>query len=105
MRSIERELVEEMLQKDMRAVTTGDGTKVHLRRYETCSVSKENEGQVRDWLREIHGDDHAFEVASLAKAAVVDYIKAQLEAGAFTETDIPDFLQYKIGQGAVVSEA
>jgi hypothetical protein len=105
MRSIEAELVAEMQEKDMRAFTTLDGTKVHLRRYETCTVTQENEMLVREWLRETHGDEYGFERSSLNKPAIVGFIRGCIENGKFNETELPDFLAYRTGFGAVVTEA
>jgi hypothetical protein len=92
MKNAEREAVDAMLNDGLKSLGLADGTHVSLRKQFTCSVTVDNEAQVREWLVEVNGDDSQFVVEKVHKPALVEWLRAEFEK-TMDEGDVPDFMK------------
>ena len=92
MKDAERAAVDKMLEEGTKSVGRDDGTHVSLRKQFSCSVTVDNENQVREWLTEVEGDDAQFVVEKVHKPALVEWMKKKFEGETMDEGDVPDFL-------------
>lgn len=93
MRAREAELVEFMLEHQLKSVSRDDGTKPTLCKSTSISVTKENEEQIKEWLRNTEGDDAPFLVTVPHKPAILELIKKKIETEKLDDSDFPPFLQ------------
>jgi hypothetical protein len=98
----ERELVESMLEERVKRFDTDDGLGVSIRKNFSISCTQENEGQVRDWLTEVHGDVTKFEKNVLYKPFVVSWLKELVEKEQIDQHTIPEFLSFSMFPGVQV---
>lgn len=92
MKDAERAAVDAMLEEGVKSMGRADGTNVSLRKQFTCSVTMDNEPQVREWLAEITGDDAPFVVEKVHKPAVLEWLRSEFEK-TMDEGDVPEFLK------------
>jgi len=89
MKDAERAAVDKMLEEGLKSMGRDDGTHVSLRKQYTCSVTLDNEDQVRQWLVDTNGDDAQFVVEKVHKPALLEWMREKaMEVG-----DVPDFLK------------
>lgn len=91
MKDAERVAVEKMLDAGTNSLGLDDGTHVSLRKRFSCSVTENNEDQIREWLTEVEGDDAQFIVEKVHKPALVEWMRKKFEE-TMDEGDVPDFL-------------
>ena len=90
-RAKETELIDEMLAAHLRALPRDDGTSPTLKKSVACSVTKDNDEEVRKWLIEFTGDDSDFVKEAVSKPAVAELIKAKIAEG-MDPIEFPNFL-------------
>lgn len=91
-RQREAELVDYMIEHQIKGVDREDGTRPSLVASVTISVTKDNYDAIRQWLRETEGDDSDFMETIVSKPAVLELVKKKLKAGDDV-TDFPEFLR------------
>lgn len=91
-RQKERELVDYMMENQIKKVSREDGTTPILVSAASIACNQENAEEVRKWLVETEGDDADFMVTVLSKPAVLELVKKKLKAGD-DPTDFPEFLK------------
>lgn len=91
-RQKERELIDYMIEHQIKKVERADGTTPLLVQGVTISVTQENYEEIREWLRETVGDDADFLVTVPHKPAILEHVKKQLEEGVDAQ-DMPAFLK------------
>ncbi len=93
--SIKSKMIDEMLNSKIRAFdpSNGECTRIGLRREFSCSVTKENTQQIRDWLLTQYGDDMPFVKEVVDKAALIFQLKKEVEEANFDVDDYPEFLK------------
>ena len=89
---LEKELVDAMLDAKVKSFQIDGGMTISLRKRFDCSVNKDNNDLVQDWLTETYGDVAPFQKLVLYKPAVVAHLKKLAEAEQLDETTIPQFL-------------
>lgn len=92
-RRLERELVDYMIENQLKGVDRDDGTKPSLVASVSISVTKENAEDIRAWLRETVGDDTDFMETILSKPAVLELVKGKVKKEGWDVSDFPDFLK------------
>lgn len=92
MKNAERAAVDAMLDDGIKSIGRDDGTNISLRKQFTCSVTIENENEVRKWLVEVNGDDAQFVVEKVHKPALLEWLRAEFEK-TMDEGDVPDFMK------------
>lgn len=98
MKSMEYELVDEMLNTGVSSQGMDDGLSIHLRKQYNCSVTQQNEEQVREWLIETEGDDSQFVVEKVNKPALLEWMKDK----GLEPDDAPEFLKLSTRPGLTV---
>lgn len=101
-RKAEAELVDALLEAGMKSFKMDDGVSVGLRKRFDCSVNKDNNDQVEEWLRETEGDVSPFQKLVLYKPAIVKMLKDKAAKDELDETKIPDFLNLRSTPGITV---
>jgi hypothetical protein len=91
-RQREAELVDYMIEHQIKGFDREDGTKPLLVSSVSISVTKDNYDAIRQWLMETEGDDSDFVETIVSKPAVLELVKKKLKAGDDV-TDFPDFLK------------
>jgi hypothetical protein len=91
-RRLERELVDYMMEHQIKSVDRMDGTKPLLASSVSASVTKENAEEIRAWLLETVGDDSDFMETIVSKPAVVELLKKRIKEGD-DPSDFPAFLK------------
>lgn len=91
-RQRERELVDYMMEHQIKKISREDGTTPMLVSAASITCNKENAEQIRDWLKDTVGDDSDFMETVVSKPAVLEHVKKRLKAGD-DPTDFPDFLK------------
>lgn len=91
-RAREAELVDYMIEHQIKSVSRNDGTTPLLAASVSISVTKDNYQQIRDWLLQTEGDDKDYVETIVSKPAVLELVKKKLKAGDDV-TDFPDFLK------------
>jgi hypothetical protein len=91
-RQRERELVDYMIEHQIKKFERTDGTTPILVSATSIACNQENAEQIREWLTEKVGDDTDFMVTVLHKPAVLEYVKKEIKAGA-DPTEFPEFLK------------
>jgi hypothetical protein len=88
----EAELVDYMIEHQIKSFDRNDGTKPLLAASVSISVTKDNYDQIRAWLLETEGDDKDYVETVVSKPAVLELVKKKLKAGDDV-SDFPDFLK------------
>lgn len=88
----ERELVDYMIENQIKKVSLADGTTPMLVKAVSISVTQENYDSIREWLRNTVGDDADFLVTIPHKPTILEMVKKKIEDGD-DPTDFPDFLK------------
>lgn len=101
MKAAEAKLVDAMLEAGMPSVKRFDGTAISLRKNVSLSVTKDNSDQIRTWLIATVGDDKDFVEEVVAKSAITELVKQQLEEG-LADDDFPIFLKVSTRPGISV---
>jgi hypothetical protein len=91
-RRLERELVDYMMEHQIKSVDRMDGTKPLLASSVSASVTKENAEEIRQWLLETVGDDSDFMETIVSKPAVIELLKKKIKEGD-DPSDFPEFLK------------
>jgi hypothetical protein len=91
-RQREADLVDYMIEHQIKGFDREDGTKPLLVSSVSISVTKDNYDAIRQWLMETEGDDSDFVETIVSKPAVLELVKKKLKAGDDV-TDFPDFLK------------
>jgi len=99
---LEKELVDAMLEEKVKSFAIDGGLTISLRKRFDCSVNKDNNDQVEQWLTETYGDVAPFQKLVLYKPAVVAHLKKLAAAEQLDETKIPQFLNLKTTPGVTV---
>jgi hypothetical protein len=99
---LERELVDAMLEAKVKSFALEGNMTVSLRKRFDCSVNKDNNDQVQQWLMDTVGDVAPFQKLVLYKPAVVEHLKKGIEAGTVDESAVPQFLNLKTTPGVTV---
>lgn len=94
MKTAEYAAVDAMLNDGIKSIGRADGTNVSLRKQFTCSVTLDNEAQVREWLVEVNGDDAQFVVEKVHKPALLEWLRGEFEK-TMDEGDVPEFLKMR----------
>ena len=81
MRKAERDLVDAMLDQQMRSFSRNDGTSIFLREHVNVQVIKANAEAIKDWLLSEVGDYADFVEETVSKAAVTEFVKSRLKQG------------------------
>ena len=92
MKRAENEVIDAMIDEGTRSIGLDDGTNCSLRSSFSISVAKDNFHAIREWLLDTVGDDKDFVEEVVSKPAVLDYIRAAVDAGKLDESGIPAFL-------------
>lgn len=104
MKEAEEKLVEVMMDLGLQRLEyMDDGTKVFFKGRMNLSVTKENEAEVREWLRQNYGDDEIFVVERLDKAEISVRVKEDIDAGQLSELDVPKCMKLKQFPGIQVN--
>lgn len=90
-RAKEHELVNYMIENQIKSVSRADGTKPLLVSQVSISCTADNAEEIREWLKEKYGDDRDFLVTTPHKPTVLAKIKQEIEEGS-DPTDFPQFL-------------
>lgn len=101
-KKLEQELVDIMIEEGVKSFKITGGMTISLRKRFDCSVNKDNEEQVADWLQNTYGDVRQFQKLVLYKPAVVARLKEQDEDGKLDPTMVPEFLNLKTTPGVTV---
>lgn len=101
LRAIENDLVEAMLEAQVKQIGTEDECTLHLRRKIGVSVTEDNREATRDWLTEELGDDQPFMEEVISKTAMTELVEKRVKGGA-VEEDFPDFLKVNLHPGVAV---
>jgi hypothetical protein len=91
-RQKERELVDYMIEHQIKKVSLDDGTTPILVSAASIACNQENAEAIRQWLVNTEGDDSDYMVTVVSKPAVLELVKKKLKAGE-DPTDFPDFLK------------
>lgn len=91
-RASERELVDFMLENDIKKVTRADGTTPMLVRGINISVTKGKFDEIRDYFKGAIGDDKDFIETVVSKPVVLEWVKRHIEEDGWDETDFPSCL-------------
>lgn len=91
-REKERELVDYMIEHQLKKVSLTDGTTPMLVNAVSISVTQENYDAIRTWLKDSVGDDADFIVTIPHKPAILAHVKKRLEDGD-DPSDMPEFLK------------
>jgi len=91
-REKERELVDYMIEHQIKKVSLADGTTPILVSATSISVTMDNYEAIREWLRDTVGDDADFLVTIPHKPAILEHVKKRIEQGDAPQ-DFPDFLK------------
>lgn len=91
-RDRERELVDYMIENQIKKVSLADGTTPLLVQAISCSVTQENYDDIREWLRNSVGDDADFIVTIPHKPTILEHIKKLVKEGD-DPADFPAFLK------------
>ncbi len=94
MKGAELSAVDAMLEEGVKSMGRDDGTHVSLRKQFQCSVTVDNEDQVREWLTEVEGDDAQFVVEKVHKPALLEWMKEKFEKAVMDEGEVPEFLKF-----------
>lgn len=100
--TLEKELVDAMLDAKVRSFTIDGGFTIGLRKRFDVAVNKDNNDQVEQWLMETTGDVAPFQKLVLYKPAVVRWLKDQAEAETLDESKVPQFLNLRTTPGVTV---
>jgi hypothetical protein len=92
MKRAENDVIDAMLDEGTRSVGLDDGTSCSLRKQFTISVTKDNFHAIRTWLMDTVGDDKDFVEEVVSKPALLDFIRAAVDAGKLDEEAVPPFL-------------
>lgn len=95
MKSAEYECVDGMLEEHVKSHGMDNGVHLSLRKQFTCSVTIDNENQIREWLTEWLGDDSEYIVEKVNKPALLEMLKAK----EMEPQDAPDFLKLSTRPG------
>lgn len=90
-REKERDLVDYMIENQIKKISRNDGTTPLLVNAVSIACNQENAEEIRKWLRDTVGDDTDFMVTILSKPAVIEHIKKKIKAGD-DPSDFPKFL-------------
>lgn len=91
-----------MLEAKVKSFALEGNMTVSLRKRFDCSVNKDNNDQVQQWLMDTVGDVAPFQKLVLYKPAVVEHLKKGIEAGTVDESAVPQFLNLKTTPGVTV---
>lgn len=91
-RQRERELVDYMMEHQIKKIAREDGTTPMLVSATSIACNKDNAEQIREWLRDTEGDDADYMETVLSKPAVLELVKKKLKQGD-DPTDFPEFLK------------
>lgn len=94
-RAEEEQLVERMVEANVKSVQFADGSKPTLVKNVSAKCNQGNQAEVRQWLIDTEGDDSDFLKTEADRHKVNAHIKKQIEAGADPE-DYPDFLSVSV---------
>lgn len=92
-RAKEHELVNFMMENQLKSVAREDGSKPILVSSISISCTGDNAEEIREWLKETVGDDRDFLVTAPHKPSVLAHVKKKIEQEGFDPTDFPTFLQ------------
>jgi hypothetical protein len=96
MDAIKSDLIDEMLNSRTRAVDRDDGTRISLRRNFSCSVTKDNQQQIRDWLLATTGDDTPFVREVVDKKVLSEELRSMVDERGVNLSDLPVFLKVDV---------
>lgn len=102
MKGAEHEAVDAMLNEGTKSIGRDDGTHVSLRQNFSCSVTIDNEDQIREWLVSTTGDDAQFIVEKVHKPALIEWLKERFKVARMDDSDVPDFLNLNTHPGLSV---
>jgi hypothetical protein len=91
-RQKEQELVDYMIEHQLKKFSRDDGTTPTLVNSVNISVVKGNFEEIRQWLIDTEGDDSDYLETVVSKPAVLALVKKKLKAGDDV-TDLPDYLK------------
>lgn len=91
-RQRERELVDYMIEHQIKKVSLADGTTPMLVQAVSISVTQENYEDIRSWLRDSVGDDADFLVTIPHKPAILELVKKKIKEGD-DPSEFPAFLK------------
>lgn len=92
-RTKEHELVNFMMENQIKSVAREDGTKPILVSSITISCTGDNAEEIREWLKTTVGDDRDFLVTAPHKPSVLAHVRKQIEEKGLDPQDFPAFLQ------------
>lgn len=91
-RQRERELVDYMIENQIKKISRDDGTTTILVSATSIACNQENAEDIRKWLVNTEGDDTDYMVNVLSKPAVLELVKKKIKAGE-DPSDFPEFLK------------
>lgn len=103
MRIAESELIDAMLDDEIKSWTDESGARVQTVRHFGISCTQENADLVEEWLRETAGDAEQFKVSKLDKSAIEAYLKRLVEEEGTPQDDIPEFFRLSTRPGIRVN--
>lgn len=92
-RAREAELVDYMIENQIKSVDRADGSKPLLVNSVSISVVKENAESIREWIRGLVGDDKDYVETLPNKSAVLELVKTKLQVDLMDPSEFPAFLK------------
>lgn len=108
MKMAEYDLIDAMLNESAPSIgldIDGDGEKdvtISLRKQVSCSVTKENEDEIRNWLVEMNGSDEDFIVEKVHKPALLEWLRERVGEDMTDESVLPASLKFSTRPGLQV---
>jgi len=94
-KAVKAKLVEAMVEAREKGKKMDFGLSFNLRNQFSISCNQDNEDQVKDWLHDRYGDIEQFTTLKVAKKAVEEKLKADIEGEELDQFDVPDFMNLK----------
>jgi hypothetical protein len=94
-KAVKARLVEAMVKEQQTGMKMDFGLGFNLRNQFSISCNVDNEEEVKTWLHDRYGDLEQFTTLKVAKKAVEEQLKADIEGEELDEFDVPEFLNLK----------
>lgn len=92
---VKAQLVNAMIEAREKGKKMDFGLNFNLRNVFSISCNQDNEEDVKTWLHDRYGDIEQFTVIKVAKKAVEERLKTDIEGEELDEFDVPDFMKLK----------
>lgn len=94
-KAVKAQLVEAMVAAREKGKKMDYGLSFNLRNRFSISCNEDNEEDVKEWLHERYGDIEQFTTLKVAKKAVEEKLKDDIEGEELDEFDVPAFMNLK----------